>query len=57
MFKVYTLCLYFIRFVYLQDSDIIGTYGWDILCKRMKEGKKVCNDVAHYLKDRYMYSP
>lgn len=34
------------------DSDIIGTYGWDILCKRMKEGKKVCNDVAHYLKDR-----
>lgn len=34
------------------DSDIQGTFGWETLCKRMKDGKKVCNEVAHYLKDR-----
>ncbi|XP_052231499.1 proline-serine-threonine phosphatase-interacting protein 2-like isoform X1 [Dreissena polymorpha] len=34
------------------DSDICGTIGWDRICKRMKDGRKVCTDVVHYLKDR-----
>lgn len=34
------------------DADIQGTYGWDTLCRRMKDGKKVCVEVSHYLKDR-----
>lgn len=34
------------------DSDIIGTLGWDTLCQRMKDGRKICNDIAQYFKDR-----
>ncbi|WAR03371.1 PPIP1-like protein [Mya arenaria] len=34
------------------DSDICGTLGWDRLCKRMKDGRKVCADITHYFKER-----
>ncbi|KAL4223855.1 Proline-serine-threonine phosphatase-interacting protein 2 [Mactra antiquata] len=34
------------------DNDIIGTSGWDTVCRRIKDGKKVSSDFAHFVKDR-----
>lgn len=34
------------------EPDITSTRGFDILCKRMKDGKKVCKEVEDYFKER-----
>lgn len=34
------------------DTDYTGSAGWDILCRRMKDGKKVCSEAAYYFKSR-----
>lgn len=34
------------------DVDITGTIGWDTVCKRMRDGKKVCSEAAHFFKAR-----
>ncbi|KAJ8312019.1 hypothetical protein KUTeg_009392, partial [Tegillarca granosa] len=44
------------RFSHFEDAfwepDITSTRGFDILCKRMKDGKKVCKEVEEYFKER-----
>lgn len=34
------------------DTDITGSTGWDILCRRTRDGRKVCSEAAHYFKAR-----
>ncbi|XP_060581127.1 proline-serine-threonine phosphatase-interacting protein 1-like [Ruditapes philippinarum] len=34
------------------ETDFNGTLGFDLLCKRIREGQKVCKDIEDFLKKR-----
>ncbi|KAL3856414.1 hypothetical protein ACJMK2_011178 [Sinanodonta woodiana] len=34
------------------DPEFTGSRGWDVIVKRMKDGKKVCDDVVKFVKER-----
>ena len=35
-----------------QGADFVSTAGFDVLSKRMKEGKQVCKDLEDFLRQR-----
>ena len=36
----------------LQETDVNSSTGFDVLARRMKEGKTLCNDIKEYFKQR-----
>ena len=40
-------------YLFIQDTDFCGVVGWERLCRRMKDGRKACDQITHFLKERY----
>ena len=60
---VFKMCIFLILHVlknivilfacfFLQDKDFLGHRGFEILCQRLKNGKKMCKEIDEYIKER-----
>ena len=43
-------------FSILQDMHAREKSGLETICRRIRDGQKVCTEVAQYFKLRYMYT-
>ena len=50
-----TIGLLWWNLLILQGSDFCSTVGFDVLVKRMKDGKQVCKEFEDFLKARYIF--
>ena len=40
---------------FLQDKDPNGTNGYEVVIKRLKDGKKLCDAFSEFLKQRWIF--
>ena len=38
----------------LQETDFVGTVGFDCLCKHIRDGQKTCRDIEEFFKKRLL---